>query len=157
MKEEKTERRSITRKVAFTAMFSSAPIQLTAGRSLLFDRVDYNEGNAYDTTSGIMTCPITGTYLFYTNVLSQPNALDVATEIVRERNGKGRTYAYGGSHNAQGGISAILHCRTGERVWVRTNYGFQIFGADHSSFSGFILWSNVENSSDKATGYGAMK
>ncbi|KAK3605489.1 hypothetical protein CHS0354_001478 [Potamilus streckersoni] len=143
MMKEKTERSSIPSRVAFTAMFSSHPIQLMPGRALLFDRVDYNEGNAYDKTSGIMTCPVSGTYFFYTNILNAPGDI-AATEITHEGIFKGRTY--GNSNYDQGSFSATLHCRAGERVWVRVSFGTQIYGGDHSSFTGFLLWADADSS-----------
>ncbi|KAL3886537.1 hypothetical protein ACJMK2_026522 [Sinanodonta woodiana] len=133
-------KRTITRKAAFTAMFTSIPVSITLGRSLQFDRVDYNEGNAYDKTTGIFTCPVSGTYLFFTNILSMFHGGAVQTEIIFEGQGKGKTHAPNENNYAQSSTAASLHCNAGQRVWVQAAYGSQFHGGDFSSFTGVLLW-----------------
>ncbi|KAK3597964.1 hypothetical protein CHS0354_042314 [Potamilus streckersoni] len=133
-------KRTVTRKAAFTAMYYSAPVSITPGRSLQFDRVDYNEGNAYDKKTGIFTCPISGTYFFYTNIISMFHAGSIQTEIVLEGQGKGRTHANKVDNHAQGSTAASLHCDAGQRVWVQAVYGSQTWGEMLSSFTGVLMW-----------------
>ncbi|KAK3597959.1 hypothetical protein CHS0354_042308 [Potamilus streckersoni] len=133
-------KRTVTRKAAFTAMFSSFPVSITPGRSLQFDRVDYSEGNAYDAKLGIFTCPVSGTYFFFTNILSIYHSGQVETEIVVEGIGKGTTSAFNENNHAQGSTAAAVHCDAGQRVWVQGAYGSQAFGASFSSFTGYLLW-----------------
>ncbi|KAL3886567.1 hypothetical protein ACJMK2_026552 [Sinanodonta woodiana] len=136
----KHRKRNIARKAAFTAMFTFSPVSITPGRSLQFDRVDYNEGNAYDTKTGIFTCPVSGTYFFYTNILSLFQTSGVETEIVLEGQGKGTAHALREDNHAQGSTAAALHCNAGQRVWVQTVYGSQSYGYAFTSFTGFLMW-----------------
>ncbi|KAL3886538.1 hypothetical protein ACJMK2_026523, partial [Sinanodonta woodiana] len=121
-------KRTVTRKAAFTAMISFAPVTITPGRSLLFDRVDYNEGNAYDTKTGTFTCPISGTYYFFTNILSWFHVGPVQNEIVLEGQGKGRAHAKNDDDHAQGSTAASLYCNAGQRVWAQVVSGSQACG-----------------------------
>ncbi|KAK3597951.1 hypothetical protein CHS0354_042298 [Potamilus streckersoni] len=135
-------KRTVTRKAAFTAMFSSTPVAIIPGHSLIFDRVDYNEGNAYDPNIGIFTCPVSGTYLFFTSVLSDISSGQVQTEIVVNGLGKVRTLAFQDANHAQGSTAATLHCNAGQRVWVQGAYGSKAYGLTFSSFTGTLLWSD---------------
>ncbi|KAL3886568.1 hypothetical protein ACJMK2_026553 [Sinanodonta woodiana] len=136
----KKRKRTITRKAAFTAMFTFSPVSNTPGRSLQFDKVDFNEGNAYDSTTGIFTCPVSGTYFFYTNILSLFHTGGVETEIILEGQGKGRAHAFREDNHDQGSTAAALHCDAGQRVWVQIVAGSQSFGHTFSSFTGLLMW-----------------
>ncbi|KAL3886571.1 hypothetical protein ACJMK2_026556 [Sinanodonta woodiana] len=138
--DQKERKRTVTRKAAFTAMFSYHPVSITPGRSLLFDRVDYNEGNAYDAKTGIFTCPVSGTYFFFTNLISIYHTGPQETEIVLEGQGKGKTHAYNEENHDQGSTAASLHCNAGQRVWVQATIGSQTWGEMFSSFTGVLLW-----------------
>ncbi|KAL3886463.1 hypothetical protein ACJMK2_026448 [Sinanodonta woodiana] len=133
-------KRAVTRKVAFTAMFSSSPVTITKGQTLIFNKVDYNEGNAYDPYAGIFTCPVSGTYLFFTNILSVPHRGTVETEIVVDGIGRGRTNAFDSVDVDQGTAAAALHCTAGRRIWVKCMAGTQTWGDMYSSFTGVLLW-----------------
>ncbi|KAL3886541.1 hypothetical protein ACJMK2_026526 [Sinanodonta woodiana] len=134
------KKRTVARKAAFTAMFSYNPVTITPGRSLQFDRVDYNEGNAYDSKSGIFTCPVAGTYFFYTNIVSMFHTSQIETEIVFEGIGKGKTHVHEHAYIDQGSTAASLHCNAGQRVWVQAAEGSQTYGDVYSSFTGVLLW-----------------
>ncbi|KAL3886536.1 hypothetical protein ACJMK2_026521 [Sinanodonta woodiana] len=121
-------------------MFSYTPVTITPGRSLQFDRVDYNEGNAYDTKTGIFTCPVSGTYFIFTNIMSMHHTGSIETEIVFEGREKGRTHANREDDYAQSSTAASLHCDAGQRVWVQARYGPQSYGDMFSSFTGVLLW-----------------
>ncbi|KAL3886566.1 hypothetical protein ACJMK2_026551 [Sinanodonta woodiana] len=135
-----TRKRTVTRKAAFSAMFSSVPVSVTPGRSLQFNKVNYNEGNAYDARTGIFTCPVSGTYFFYTNILSMYHSGTIQTDIVFEGIGKGRTHANNENNHAQGSTAASLHCDAGQHVWVEAVVGSQSWGDMFSSFTGVLLW-----------------
>ncbi|KAK3597963.1 hypothetical protein CHS0354_042313 [Potamilus streckersoni] len=124
-------------------MFSTTPVSITPGRSIQFDRVDYNEGNAYDTRTGIFTCPVSGTYFFFTNIISMYHTGSILTEIVFEDQEKGRTHANKVDNQAQGSTAALLHCNAGQRVWIQVVYGYQSWGEMFSSFTGVLMWEDT--------------
>ncbi|KAK3597960.1 hypothetical protein CHS0354_042309 [Potamilus streckersoni] len=128
----------ITERVPFKDRIQAVTIPI--GHSLLFDRVDYNEGNAYDARSGIFTCPVSGTYFFYTNIISMLHSAKVQTQIIVEGLGKGKTHAFGDADADQGSTAAALHCNAGQRVWVECTLGSETWGQMYSTFTGILLW-----------------
>ena len=55
--------------MAFTAYATDA-IYPASSSTVLFENVVTNLGNAYDPSTGVFTCPTTGTYMFHASVTS---------------------------------------------------------------------------------------
>ena len=53
-----------TAHVSFTAQLSGTDVTVSAGNTLVYDRVINNAGEGYNNTNGIFTTPINGTYQF---------------------------------------------------------------------------------------------
>ncbi|XP_053378356.1 uncharacterized protein LOC123524627 [Mercenaria mercenaria] len=135
---------AVSDRVAFTAYLSDHASGLGRDHTIPFDKVLLNEGQAFDTVLHVFICPVNGTYVFQSALMSS-HTEHIQTEIVKDNNALVRMYAAGatGSHGFdQGFNSAIVQCYKGERVWVRVRnrYGTEVFSALFSSFSGYILW-----------------
>ncbi|KAL3858967.1 hypothetical protein ACJMK2_009212 [Sinanodonta woodiana] len=130
--------------VAFSAYLSQNLSGLGPNQTIRFDRLDYNEGGVFDTTTGMFSCPASGTYFFTASILSyQGNYVETAIVL----NGEEQAIIYAGNPPTstkydQGSNSAIVHCDVGQKVWVklRENYGNAIYGSHYSKFSGYMLW-----------------
>lgn len=58
-------------------------------KTLVLDRVEYNAGGGYDSTTGIFTAPVTGLYLFLATIGA--SSCDAAANVHIEVNGHART------------------------------------------------------------------
>ena len=59
------------RRVAFDA-YMTTNTTLPVNQPVKFDGVDLNEGNGYDQTTGIFTCPVDGVYQFSYKIVQSP-------------------------------------------------------------------------------------
>ena len=135
--------------VAFTASHSTNRSTFAPYATIVFDQVESNAGQAYDTKTGVFTCPYPGYYYFSHSALSPYNG-HIETEIVLEGTPKAMIYAESstpstnaGSGFDQGSNSVVTYCEAGHRVWVRVhaNRGTSLYWERYSHFSGFMLWS----------------
>ncbi|KAL3856496.1 hypothetical protein ACJMK2_011247 [Sinanodonta woodiana] len=142
------ERRvDMTSRVAFSTYLSHALQDLGREHVIVFDQVEYNEGNGYDKILGIFICPVSGTYFFVASMLGFPNE-QIHTEIVLDgsKTAGMDSDSRGGAEFPQGTNIAIFRCAVGQRVWVRIieHLGTNLHG-DQDRFTklaGFMLWSD---------------
>ena len=71
---------------------------MTVGQKMIFNRVLVNDGRGYDASTGVFTCPATGTYFFAMSILNGFDELACAfimkkndIEIIRVRAHAGTT------------------------------------------------------------------
>ncbi|KAL3861216.1 hypothetical protein ACJMK2_007265 [Sinanodonta woodiana] len=151
------ERRATTTHVAFSVYWSSCTqSSLTQNSIIEFDQIQYNAGNAFDAHSHTFTCPVSGTYHF-TNVMTGYQD-KVETAIVLE--GAVKAIITTGGQVGQGGNTVTIHCRKGERVWVKAWSKFGIgslcVSSPYSTFSGFLLWEDAAPGSVVAATHAAF-
>ena len=133
-------------KVAFSAGLNQSTSELAIGSTIVFDEIVYQDGNGYNSTDGIFTCPETGVYMFSVvlhcwhgkeGVKSLAARLMVASKekscVVSESRHS--------QHNDQASNLVILSVKQGQRVWVEI---FDIPAArvfrTFSTFSGALLY-----------------
>ena len=110
-----------------------------------FDKVLLNEGNAFNTHTGIFHCPQSGVYLFSFNIESNNYGVIAAKLVV---DGKNQIDAVAGGNDnvyTTGGVTAIVPVLSGQSVWVATYRinDVTLFNADvmhYTSFSGALLF-----------------
>ena len=116
-------------------------------QSLIFNRVLFNDGGAYNNASGIFTCPVSGVYLFFFEVGSGTQRQIVAKLVANNVNQVDAIAdsEYHTSHEAQGSNMAILRLGQGTHVWVE-NYRWADKAVEgdttdrFSTFSGILLY-----------------
>ncbi|KAL3856499.1 hypothetical protein ACJMK2_011250 [Sinanodonta woodiana] len=134
-------------RVAFSAYLSKTLEELGRQHTIVFDQVEYNEGDGYDKTLGIFRCPFSGTYFFIASILGFPND-NIHTELVVDGSSTAGidSDSNGGSEYPQGTNMSILRCTVGQRVWVRImeHIGLRVYGDQnrYTKFVGFMLWSD---------------
>jgi hypothetical protein len=117
--------------------------------TLMFDTIRYDPGGHFNTHTGYYRCPENGVYAFYATV----TIAEVTGFITMIINRSGTSHApHLVARNAYGQISSgstswIIPCNMGEEVslWLRWVHStpVTIKGDDFSTFSGFMLASNV--------------
>ncbi|XP_060572135.1 uncharacterized protein LOC132730271 [Ruditapes philippinarum] len=128
--------------VAFTVglthhLFHAGPFQ-----NIVFDHVETNIGNGYNSHHGVFTAPVSGLYLFYSSILSI-NDGEVWCQIVVNGNKKASIYARGtdGRHD-QGSQAIIVYLHQGDDVAVQNIISDHVIYGDsqvYSTFSGVLL------------------
>ncbi|KAL3856498.1 hypothetical protein ACJMK2_011249 [Sinanodonta woodiana] len=135
------------RRLAFSAYLSHIIHGLGTEQAIVFDKVDYNEGEGYDNIIGVFFCRVSGTYSFFASILSF-GAEELHTEIVLDGSNTAGidSDSRDGPHNSHSSNMAIFRCLAGQRVWVRLsgNRGTQVYGNEKrwTKFSGMLLWSD---------------
>ncbi|XP_067670225.1 multimerin-2-like [Haliotis asinina] len=128
---------SKTRTVAFR---TESPPNTAIGTPLLFDFTIYNVNSCYDEHTGKFTAPVSGTYMFYTNLslkVSDPfgayiHIMKTGSNII----GFG-TAKTGSDHTVAFSVAPL---RKGEQVWVETTQSMTVEkSSSASSFGGFLV------------------
>ena len=115
---------------------------LNSWDTVIFPDVANNRGGAYNNTSGFFVATISGTYVFYCNILSHEFSF---IELALQVNGDSKLliYSAGGDHLGAGSNMLVIDLQEGDIVKV-VKYGpwgtrpFYIHNT-WSTFSGFLL------------------
>ncbi|KAL4223026.1 positive regulation of adiponectin secretion [Mactra antiquata] len=132
--------------VGFTADLNDHVHDLPVGSTVIYDRIYYNAGGHYDSSTGVFTCPQNGLYLFSVFVESfSASSVSTATVGIVIN---GQQYAVAVSeptqygHDASGGDVLVHHLQQGDRVWVETyQHDNQDLTHAFNSFSGVLIQS----------------
>ncbi|XP_062588927.1 uncharacterized protein MG328 homolog [Saccostrea cucullata] len=133
---------NITKKVAFTVGVTSTSTTWDSG-TLVFDRIVYNIGGGYDSSTGVFTSPVDGHFVFFVNVQSY-STYSMYTYIVLNGSAKVTTLVYNGGNESYdaGPNLVVLRLIKGDQVWVKyyTGTGYYTQGdAPVTTFSGFLI------------------
>jgi len=111
----------------------------------VFDAVKYNEGGAYDGSTGVFTAPVSGQYFFYFSTeYNEDNpqggmAIKVDGETVGYTAGR---LLGGGGQFGTANTQAVVSLDKGQQVYVQTQWGdadVRVAGGFRSSFGGFLV------------------
>ena len=110
---------------------------------LLFPDVEHNHGGAFNKTSGQFVAPVSGTYVFFCNILTNKETFLEMGLMVKD-NIKLLIFATGESNYGNGSNMLIIHLDKGDEVKV-VKYGpwgskpFYVHNT-FTTFSGFLLY-----------------
>ncbi|XP_038058417.1 collagen alpha-1(X) chain-like [Patiria miniata] len=133
--------------VAFSA-YRTARVTGDAGDVIIFDNIETNLGDGYDSGTGVFTCSITGAYFFTTSVHRIYSSTH--PHLILRKNDEKIFAIYDSDSNSyqQSSNSAILSLTSGDRVWLEFgSSGRGIYsesGNKYSYFSGFLIYANME-------------
>ncbi|XP_033762936.1 complement C1q tumor necrosis factor-related protein 5-like [Pecten maximus] len=124
-------------KIAFYTFISFE----TAADILIFDRVVLNEGDAYNNSTGVFTCPVNGTYKFTWSVQIQNTDWGhVLVDFKLNGSTKGFTITFGPKEHTSTN-TVILRLKGGDRIWLQKRSVTHIrIAAYETSFAGHFLY-----------------
>ncbi|VDI53070.1 Hypothetical predicted protein [Mytilus galloprovincialis] len=103
-----------------------------------FDDVRVNRGGAYDPSTGVFTATVQGLFNFTCSILSNHGST-----CHYQLNKNAQPYVLGYSHQGADAspISSIIELKVGDRVFIkhRVTASEVVFGAAHTSFSGYFI------------------
>ena len=115
---------------------------------MIYREVITHLGGGYNPGNGVFTAPVSGTYVFFTTVVSWDNH-SINTDIVLNGNSQVRTFAESRGFSTpnqkvyQTGTNlVVLQLQVGDRVWVRRSAGrgFIVHPTPIHTFSGYLLY-----------------
>ncbi|KAH3753184.1 hypothetical protein DPMN_187818 [Dreissena polymorpha] len=137
-------KRTAAENVAFSAYLSYMIPHLAIGHVIKCDRTLLNDGNAYNTATGIFTVPITGVYLLSASIDSLKNThvkvvVDNANTFDLISDSKTQSMEVMSSN------TMLVHLVVGQSVWMEQygNNDGQIISGDewrYTTFSGVLLY-----------------
>jgi len=139
------------RHVAFMAQFSDSNALGTDEGPYVFDSVIYNDGNAYDESTGIFTAPYSGTYIFSAQMFTDGSETEHPFVDIEVNNSTIARLAFenggGETDDAQedsDSTTVTIKLQQGDRVWVQSEEGriYHYWGQFHTFFSGALLRSD---------------
>ena len=120
--------------------YPSSDITTSSGAKLQFNRVDRNDGQGYNVSTGVFTAPVAGMYHFYWSLLFY-NGGDVT--IMFKLNGTQKVYSHrdtrDGTHSSTSG-SIYLRLKVGDQVYLEAaGSGGKIHSGRVSTFGGELI------------------
>ncbi|XP_053408209.1 otolin-1-like [Mercenaria mercenaria] len=143
----KFPRQTVGGGIAFTA-FLDHDGDYGAGQTITFNKIITNDGNGYNTHTGVFTCPEEGMYLF-TFFVGERGEMDGVTQIWADLviNSNNVIDAFAETRqfqeDAQGGNTVVIRLKLGDSVWVRSRFAGHHIEGDQTrttSFTGLYLY-----------------
>lgn len=115
-------------------------VTVSDGQAVVFPSIIYDIGSAYDSTTGVFTTPIDGTYLFTARLCAYNREL-INYAVVADGNDVIRGVHYGSSQDCAS-FNALVVLKSSSRVWVTCSFpGNRLHGDENrwNTFSGVLL------------------
>ncbi|XP_067653733.1 protein FAM184A-like [Haliotis asinina] len=130
------------RHVAFEVRLQKEIHSVQMGGKLIFDTLLYNNGAGYEASSGIFTAPVSGSYIFWAQVMLDQVESYLEIYIVQNGHIKGKGYAETSKETVYGvvAITTVMHLSAGDEVWFEKWKGSQnIYGNLYSGFGAALV------------------
>ena len=131
------ETEQIQEPVAFTAAATTHQ-SFSTSTVAKFDKVLLNLGNHYDPAVSLFTCPVKGLY-FVSVKVDGNNKAAVQLEVLNA--GLRMFYLWAGGHSAYPSVSgsAMVECLQGNKIWVQSIAGGQIYAQAEANIFSILL------------------
>ena len=132
--------------MALSARISGSRDSINDGQSLgfhktlVFDEALTNIGSAYNTSNGIFTAPVSGSYAFFLSQMAPNGHNSLLLDITKNGVVLDEVFAEGRSDSFDQGSSQVTtHLATGDQVWVRQATGNAVRAGYWTIFTGYLL------------------
>ena len=107
---------------------------------IVYDSVLINVGDAYDSRTGVFTCPVEGVYVFTWSTMSRGERQHCDAYIYRNGVPSLVAFAYeDSSNNEVASNTEIFHLGQNDTVWIKTTTCDFLYGYPYIAFSGWKL------------------
>ena len=147
---DRPKRHANTSHIAFSAYLGHSILHAAAGHTIRCDQVILNEGNGYNSRTGIFTARVTGVYLFTFNIAIYDKERWTWVKLVVDSRNivdavAGAVHVY--SAHTMSGNTAIVQVNENESVWLEAYTGGDgelISDSNNqlTTFSGVLLYAN---------------
>lgn len=143
LKELKQENEA--KKVAFSAGLLASELQHTGPfddrRTLVYQKVFTNTGNAFNSNNGIFTAPIKGVYFFRFYAQSHTGN-QMAVSLYKNDQLQCSVFSLKAESNANGSNGVVLTLESGDEVYTQLWENSWVYDdkGSYTSFSGFLLF-----------------
>ena len=119
------------------------------GATIVFSSTHHNIGSHYNTSNGIFTAPVTGSYFFTFQILMNPSGTNDYARVLFARNGTSPNTQYGDTLESSDydvqqdyqtqGMSAVIYLNANDTIRLINNGQSPTYGTSYGSFSGYLL------------------
>ncbi|XP_073704988.1 cerebellin 13 [Garra rufa] len=133
------------KKVAFSVgLLASGSQQIgpfDTRKTLVYQKIFTNTGNAYDSNTGIFTAPVNGVYFFRFYAHAQTSD-QMAVSLHKNNQLQCSVYSMKPQNNANGSNGVVLSLQKGDEVYTQMWENSWVYddGNSYTSFSGFLLF-----------------
>ncbi|KAK3104977.1 hypothetical protein FSP39_014499, partial [Pinctada imbricata] len=126
------------RSYAFSVSTSS-DLYSFQNKKIVYDKVITNIGGAYNSNTGIFTCPSPGTYVFTWSTMSISSSRACYAYIYHNGNQLLESYSVeaNGGYYEVASNTIVLTLTVGDHVWIQTATGTHCYGYPYTAFSGW--------------------
>ena len=110
----------------------------SSGNNLTFNKLLYNTGNGYDTTSGVFECQFPGIYLFSVTIVGNPSSGEESCEMFLNGTFQLKALANGDDGYHSGSTELVRHLSIGDQIYL-ASCGNIAYLHPYSSFSGVLI------------------
>ena len=119
------------------------------GTTIVFSSTHFNIGSHYNTSNGIFTAPVAGSYLFTFQILMDPSGTNDYARVLFARNGTSPDTTLGDTletadytqlqdYQTQG-MTAVIFLNANDTLRLINNGNSPTYGTSYGSFSGYLL------------------
>ena len=119
------------------------------GTTIVFSSTHFNIGSHYNTSNGIFTAPVAGSYLFSFSILIDPSGTNHYARILFARNGTAVDTTLGDSLESSDydqqqeyqslQMSAVIYLNANDTMRLQNTGQSPTYGTSYGSFSGYLL------------------
>ena len=118
--------------------------------TIVFSSTHHNIGSHYNTSTGVFTAPVAGSYLFSFAILMDPSGLGHYARVLFSKNGTSASTTYGDSLESTEyqtttqeyqslSMTAVIYMSVNDTMRLQNTGQSPTYGTSYGSFSGYLL------------------
>nr|KAG5713342.1 hypothetical protein BaRGS_024890 [Batillaria attramentaria] len=113
-------------------------VTVSANSPIHFAAVSFDIGNAFDSTLGVFTAPVSGVYIFTFQIFTNFDG-DTLIDLMKNGHIEALMRLHSQSYEDSEASSMAQRAVAGDKFWVQINHSGKLEFGPHSFFSGALL------------------